>query len=61
MIIILSSSYDQTTNEVIDWLNFINVNYLRINKEDNILKIKIVLNNEEVDFEIVFEGYSNPL
>lgn len=44
MLLILSEEKDLTTNEVIDWLYFYNINFIRINKEDNIVikEIKII-------------------
>jgi hypothetical protein len=37
MLLILSEEKDLTTNEVIDWLFFYNIDFIRINKEDNII------------------------
>ena len=35
MILILSSKFDQSTNSVIDWLNYMGEDVVRLNKDDN--------------------------
>ena len=47
MILILSATNDNTTNEVIDWLTFYKKNWLRINETDPI-KVELVLKNQTV-------------
>lgn len=41
MVLILSDEYDSSTNNVIDYLNYFNADYLRIN-ENNILEVKFI-------------------
>lgn len=45
MVIIASSTFDQSTNEVIDWLRYLNIDYIRINQETEIEINKIELSN----------------
>lgn len=52
MILILSDANDQTTVEVIKWLNFFKKPWLRINGEDQIHFNNYILNNERSNVEI---------
>lgn len=46
MILILSEASDQSTNDVIDWLNHFQLNYFRINETDKIRIRKITIKEE---------------
>jgi len=46
MIIISSTTFDQSTNEVIDWLRYLNTEYTRINQDTKIKINKIELSND---------------
>lgn len=53
MIILLSDEKDPSTNNVIDWLIHYNVKYLRVgNLQHNAIN-NLVINNDEVNFEII--------
>jgi len=49
MLLILSEEKDLTTNEVIDWLFLYNIDFIRINKEDDIIIKEIRLNSGKVE------------
>ncbi|MDR2126259.1 MAG: grasp-with-spasm system ATP-grasp peptide maturase [Prevotellaceae bacterium] len=64
MILILSEEFDQSTNDVIDWLLYFNKPFIRINDTDicEIIKIKFVenktkivikVNDQKIDFDDV--------
>ncbi len=56
MILILSEQYDQSTNEVINWLTHYNQEYIRINDTDNCEIVKIDCYNDKVVMNI--NGYT---
>ena len=53
MILIISEDSDQSTNEVIDYLNLYGVNYIRINQSSNILIKRIILSNSQESIALV--------
>ncbi|MEI7597209.1 MAG: hypothetical protein WCK02_15785 [Bacteroidota bacterium] len=57
MILILSEKGDISTNKVIEWLEYFNVCYLRINTETNIdLIYRIIIDNSEINIYIYLEN-----
>jgi ATP-GRASP peptide maturase of grasp-with-spasm system len=53
MVVILSSEDDQSTNDVIDWLNFYGKDFIRINPSDTIADIQI---NTSLGFRFSVNG-----
>ncbi|WP_394758302.1 grasp-with-spasm system ATP-grasp peptide maturase [Flavobacterium sp.] len=51
MVLIISDKDDLSTHEVIDWLRYYKIPFLRISKEDNIIFNKIFLGNNETDID----------
>nr|WP_320117756.1 grasp-with-spasm system ATP-grasp peptide maturase [uncultured Marinifilum sp.] len=56
MILILSIHEDQSTNEVINWLSFYKLKFVRINEDTPILVSKIVISNEELSIKLNIDG-----
>jgi hypothetical protein len=55
MILINSSDFDQTTNDIIDWLNFYNIEFIRLNYSDKVI-VRYVEIGEGVSFQFeIFE------
>ena len=52
MVLILSNTDDHATNDVIDWIRYYKISFVRISVNDLIRYHKVVLNNNE--FDIVF-------
>lgn len=52
MILIISDKNDQSTNEVIDWIDIRQNQFFRINREDELNINKLELINNKVEFEI---------
>ena len=51
MILIISDKNDQSTNEVIDWIDIRQKEFFRINREDELNINKLVLIDNKVEFE----------
>lgn len=52
MILLISTEFDRSTDEVIDWLNYFGSAYLRINKEDIIESLIVKINNNKTTYVI---------
>jgi hypothetical protein len=50
MILIISEQIDCSTDDVIDWLRYLNCNFIRINAEDFVEKI--VINDEHIELQM---------
>lgn len=48
MVLILSDNWEPSTNQVIDWLNYLNIKWLRINESDRLRIIGIEFRDNEV-------------
>jgi ATP-GRASP peptide maturase of grasp-with-spasm system len=60
MLLILSDEYDATTDKVIDWLNYYNVSYIRMNDSSIIKKPNIQIDNKKTNWSLeVNESFSN--
>lgn len=60
MVLIISDTDDLSTHEVIDWLRFYKIDFLRISRNDKIIFNKIVISNTDlnVSFFINNKQYS---
>lgn len=56
MILILSQEFEPSTDYVLDWLDFYDINYFRVNGNDKIQIIEYQLNNSGVDFILKING-----
>lgn len=56
MILILSEELDKTTDKVIDWLSFKQEKFIRINKEDNVNLLSIIINNNLTSIVLEIKG-----
>ncbi len=54
MVLILSSLFDNTTNQVIDWLKF---DFLRRNNENSVVKLNLLLTSTGYNGELFFSDY----
>ena len=54
MLLIISSEYDVSTDQVIDWLNYYSIEFTRINKEAESLSINI--NNSETSIKLLTDN-----
>jgi len=54
-VLIISTSNDNSTNNVIDWLTYRNKDFLRLNSEDIIDDVCIKISDFESDFEFTFK------
>ncbi|BDX39654.1 hypothetical protein CYCD_30090 [Tenuifilaceae bacterium CYCD] len=51
MILIISEEFERTTDEVLQWLLFHGISFLRVNKEDSLKIVELSLNCERLLFE----------
>ena len=58
MILILSEENELSTNYVIDWLNYYQSSYIRVNQEDEIILSEFNLENSEIDLNLSSNDYS---
>src|SRR5690554_3659650 len=56
MVLILSAPDDSSTNDVIDWLIFLDKKFIRISEEDIIQFSNIEISNEDVDFTLLINN-----
>ncbi len=56
MILIISSTDDATTNDVIDWLRHFNADFIRISDESKIKLLQSKINNKETDVLLEING-----
>lgn len=56
MVLILSDPDDLSTNDVIDWLRFYNIRYIRISKNNVITFKKVILNNHKTDIAFFLDN-----
>lgn len=61
MVLIISSEDDQSTNDVIDWLRYFKIKYIRISHLDIINYKNLIVNNNEFDVELLINGLSYKL
>lgn len=58
MVLILSDEFYISTQEVIDWLIYYKLEFVRINSNSKILINNIIISNEKVDFEVlIFDSF----
>ena len=63
-VLISSISDDKSTSDVIEWLNFYNVPFIRINEQDEIILSEYYFNNDNLHFELIIKNRKkiiNPL
>lgn len=56
MVLILSAKDDFSTNDVINWLAFMDKKFIRISEEDEIQFSKIEITNENIDLLIIINN-----
>jgi hypothetical protein len=52
MILIISQDYDASTDRVIQWLDYYNVAYIRVNNSDKLLIENYTITNSEIKFKL---------
>lgn len=52
MVLIFSEEFERTTDEVVQWLISYNINFLRINKEDEVKIVNISPNSGSIEIEV---------
>ncbi len=55
MIVIVSSRYDTSTNDVIDWLKYYDANFIRVQTETAIKINRLNINSKNIDFELEYQ------
>lgn len=55
-VLISSISDDKSTSDVIEWLNFYNVPFIRINEQDEIILSEYYFNNDNLHFELIIKN-----